>query len=115
MNKQSLAAATVAVALTLMAGCGSARRSPPVVEPLPLETVELHQGYEAFQRHCHACHPGGEAGLGPALNSKPLPRYMLRLQVRRGLGTMPAFPEEIISDQELDDLLDYLLTLRRHD
>jgi mono/diheme cytochrome c family protein len=102
------------LAVALIAGCGSARRSPPVVEPLPLATTELRQGYEVFLAHCHACHPGGEAGLGPALNDKPLPRFLIRLQVRRGMGAMPAFPPEIISDEELEHLLDYLLALRRH-
>jgi mono/diheme cytochrome c family protein len=111
MNKNLVLA--MAVALALATGCGSARRSPPLVEPLPL-TAELRQGYEVFMVHCHPCHPGGEAGLGPALNNKPLPRFMMRLQVRRGLGAMPAFPEEVISNEELDRLLDYLLALRRH-
>jgi mono/diheme cytochrome c family protein len=104
----------VMVVVVLAAGCGSARRSPPVVEALPLTTADLQQGYEAFMAHCHACHPGGEAGLGPALNNKPLPRFLMRMQVRRGMGAMPAFPLEVISDQQLDQLLDYLVALRRH-
>lgn len=111
INKSVLA---MLLTVTLIAGCGSARRSPPVAEPLPLTTAELRRGHEVFLTHCHACHPGGEGGLGPALNNKPLPRFLMRLQVRRGLGAMPAFPEEIISDQELNHLLDYLLALRRH-
>jgi mono/diheme cytochrome c family protein len=104
----------VMVAVVLAAGCGTARRSPPVVEALPLTTLDLQRGYETFMAHCHACHPGGEAGLGPALNDKPLPRFLMRMQVRRGLGAMPAFPQEVISDQQLDQLLDYLVALRRH-
>jgi mono/diheme cytochrome c family protein len=114
MSSRLNLATAVVLALALASGCGSARRSPPLVEPLPLGTAELRQGHEVFSAHCHACHPGGEAGLGPALNNKPLPRFMIRLQVRRGMGAMPAFPEEVISDQELDHLLDYLLALRRH-
>ncbi|MDC4226474.1 MAG: cytochrome c [Candidatus Manganitrophus sp.] len=49
--------------------------------------------------------PEGEAGLGPALNNKPLPGWMIRFQVRHGLGAMPAFSEKEISDRELDDLV----------
>jgi mono/diheme cytochrome c family protein len=105
---------TMTLAVALLVGCGSARRSPPIVEALPLATAELRQGYETFLLHCHACHPGGEAGLGPALNDKPLPRFLMRLQVRRGLGAMPAFPEEVIGEEEMEHLLDYLLALRRH-
>ena len=68
---------------------------------------------EVFMTHCHECHPGGAAGLGPALNDKPLPRWMIRMQVRRGWGAMPSFPDETISDRELGLLIDYLKTLRR--
>jgi mono/diheme cytochrome c family protein len=58
--------------------------------------------------HCHACHPGGEAGLGPALNDKPLPGLLVRLQVRTGMGAMPAFSPRELSDGELRDLIAYL-------
>jgi mono/diheme cytochrome c family protein len=64
--------------------------------------------------HCQKCHPGGEAGLGPALNDKPLPVFLMRFQVRKGLGAMPAFPESRISGDELDDLLKYVVAFRRH-
>jgi mono/diheme cytochrome c family protein len=64
-------------------------------------------------RDCHQCHPGGEAGVGPALNNKPLPAFAIRWQVRRGFGAMPAFPKEKLSDSELDVLIDYIKILRR--
>nr|MBP7323931.1 cytochrome c [Deltaproteobacteria bacterium] len=64
---------------------------------------------------CHPCHPGGEAGLGPALNNEPLPDFMIGLQVRHGFGAMPSFLDKRLSDQELEDLLTYLKTLRHHD
>ena len=38
----------------------------------------------------------------------------MRFQVRAGLGAMPSFSEEQISDAELEDLLDYIVALRRH-
>lgn len=61
---------------------------------------------------CHKCHPGGEAGLGPAINNKPLPDFLKRVQIRHGLGVMPSFAKEEISDQELEALLDYMTALR---
>ena len=64
-------------------------------------------------RHCHQCHPKGEAGLAPAINGKPLPNWLIRLQVRSGLGSMPEFGENDISPAELDDLLAYLDALDR--
>lgn len=98
----------------LVTGCGSARRGEPLVGPLPLASEEAKQGQNVFMRNCHQCHPGGEAGLGPALNNKPLPRFMMRYQVRHGLGAMPAFSEQQIDDDELDHLLVYLKKLREH-
>lgn len=99
----------------LAASCGTARRGEPVAGPMPLETREASAGRHVFLVHCHQCHPGGEGGLGPALNNKPLPDFLVRLQVRRGLGAMPAFKEEEISDREMEGLLAYLGDLRRHD
>ena len=60
------------LAAVLLMGCGSSRRGEPFVGPLALES-----------------HPGGEAGVGPAFTNKPLPMFLVRAQVRYGLGAMP--------------------------
>ena len=57
---------------------------------------------------CHQCHPGGTAGLGPAINNAPLPGGLVKAQVRNGLGAMPGFSQEQISDEELDALVAYI-------
>jgi mono/diheme cytochrome c family protein len=102
-----LASAALAVA------CGSARRPPPLREPgEPLDDEE-RRGQVVYMRHCQPCHPGGESGLGPALNDKPLPGPLVKLQTRRGLGSMPGFDEKKISDEELDALAAYVGALRR--
>ena len=72
----------------------------------------LNPGRHVFAQHCHTCHPGGEAGLGPALNNKPLPRALIKFQVRHGLGAMPAFTEDHVSKAELDNLAAYVVALR---
>lgn len=97
----------------VLAGCASARRGEPLRGPLPLD-ARAEKGRMAFQRRCNGCHPGGEGGLGPALNNKPLPGFAIRYQVRHGLGVMPSFPEERLSDEDLDALVAYLKKLRRH-
>ncbi len=102
----------LAVAL-LLSACGPSRRSEPLAGPLTLEDPVLVQGEQTFARYCAACHPRGEAGLGPALNDKPLPEWMIRFQVRNGLGVMPRFSREQISDPELDAVVRYLKELRR--
>ncbi len=42
----------------------------------------------------------------------PLPEFLIKLQVRRGFGAMPAFSEETIDDSELESLAAYLSRLR---
>lgn len=107
-----IAAAVLAAALGT--GC-SARRSEPLVGPLEGASPEVLRGAVAFDLHCTRCHPGGERGLAPAINNKPLPGFLIRFQVRRGLGAMPAFSEEEIPREDLDALVAYLKTLRRQD
>jgi mono/diheme cytochrome c family protein len=92
----------------------SARRGEPIKGPLPIASIAVGNGQKIFMRECHQCHPGGEAGLGPAINNKPLPGFMIQLQVRNGIGAMPAFSQNDISSKEMDDLLEFLKALRRH-
>jgi mono/diheme cytochrome c family protein len=98
-------------ASALFAGCGSARRGEPFAPPLKLDQTQA-LGQRVFMRHCNHCHPQGEGGLGPALNNKPLPSPAMRVQIRNGLGAMPAFDEQRIDDAQLEALLAYLLELQ---
>jgi mono/diheme cytochrome c family protein len=106
------AAACIVLAAVLSGACSSARRSEPFSSATLPSTPSIARGEQLFYEHCHQCHTGGEAALAPAINNKPLPGFMIRLQTRRGLGAMPAFPESKISDAELDDLVAYLQALR---
>jgi mono/diheme cytochrome c family protein len=111
--KRSLTLAAAALcAVGLACGC-SARRSEPIVGPLRSASQEVTHGEVAFDRHCSHCHPGGERGLAPAINNKPLPGFLIKFQVRRGMGAMPAFSEREIPDEDLDALVKYLKTLRK--
>lgn len=102
------------VVVMVLASCGSSRRGAPVDSPFVPRTEREELGQRVFMQYCHACHPNGESGLGPGLNDKPLPGFMIRIQVRNGLGVMPSFPSEVISSEELDALVEYLVALRRH-
>ncbi len=96
-------------------GCGSARRGVPLTGEHQLDSPELRLGHQAFDTYCHQCHPGGAAGLGPGINNRPLPGWLIKFQVRRGLGAMPSFPREAVSSEELDAIVSYLKYLRRLD
>jgi mono/diheme cytochrome c family protein len=112
MVRSGASAALIGVCLLSLA-CGSARRREPIATPVALDQ-RAERGRAVFMANCHQCHPGGEAGLGPALNDKPLPDFLKKFQVRHGLGTMPSFSEQKISDEQLDDLMEYLKALRRN-
>lgn len=101
------------VVLVLLAGC-TARRSEPLRGPVNLKTEKEKSGQVAYFKHCNNCHPGGEAGLGPALNDKLAPPVAIKAQIRAGIGAMPAIPPERLSAEELDALVDYMLALRNH-
>ncbi len=100
------------VVLIVLCACGSARRGEPFGDLLLTSDSSRH-GEEVFMRYCQPCHPGGDAGLGPAINNKPLPGFLIRMQVRRGFGAMPPFPREVLSDPDLDAVVAYLNDLRR--
>lgn len=99
--------------IIFIASC-SVRRSTPIKGPLSLEDSNVKNGQEHFMAKCQKCHPVGESGLGPAINSNPAPKFIKRFQVRHGLGVMPSFDDEEISDDDLDDILSYLRALRKN-
>jgi mono/diheme cytochrome c family protein len=113
MQKTALITTFIAAALVLGSGC-SARRGEPLHGPLDISDPAVARGQLVFMRECYQCHPGGDAGLGPAINNKPLPGFLMKFQVRNGLGAMPAFSQQEIASEELEDLVSYLKALRNH-
>jgi mono/diheme cytochrome c family protein len=94
-------------------GCGTARRGVPIMGPIAHSDAGMH-GKILFMHNCNQCHPGGDAAVGPAINNKPIPDPVVRLQIRKGvLGSMPAFSDKELSDKEVDDILVYLKELRK--
>lgn len=104
-----LGACAIAWALS---GCGMQRKEEPLLGSKPVPQGRVAAGQVAFMHACYQCHPGGAAGLGPALNNKPLPAAAIRTQVRLGAGAMPSFPKERLSDEELDGIVEYVQWLR---
>lgn len=102
-----LAAAIGATAVALASSCGTTRLGETASGP-PAMSDAAKRGEVVFMQYCHKCHPDGEAGLGPAINGKPLPNFLIHFQVRNGLGAMPSFGEDLIDAAALDDLLAYL-------
>lgn len=96
-------------------GMGPVARRPNVIPDSELRRdPRLAEGQRVFMQTCNQCHVGGGGGLGPPLNDKRLPAFFVRIQVRHGIGAMPAFSGEHISDDQLDDVIVYMKYLRQH-
>jgi mono/diheme cytochrome c family protein len=91
--------------LCLLTACAPSRLP---VGTLPVTDARFTQGEMVYMKNCHTCHPSGAGGLGPSLNDKPLPAFAIAFQVRHGLGAMPAFGPDKISDAELNELVAYV-------
>lgn len=105
----------MAVCCLVVLACGSPKRDEPEKPAFAPATATIARGERVFKQQCDYCHPGGGAGLGPALNNKPAPAFAIRFQIRHGLGAMPAFDSTTIAEADVHAIADYLLALRRSD
>ncbi|MBW3656636.1 MAG: c-type cytochrome, partial [Gemmatimonadetes bacterium] len=73
-----------------------------------------NQGEAAYrQLGCASCHGvEGRGGVGPSLRNSQLDREASAQVIRRGAASMPAYPEEKLSDSQLSALLDLLARWR---
>jgi mono/diheme cytochrome c family protein len=115
-NKFVKTISTLAMLAAVLAigACNAIRHSEPIAGPMALTDASVKRGQVLFDRYCYKCHTAGEGGMGPIINDKQLPKFLMHFQVRHGLGVMPAFSDKQISDAELEDILNYLVALRHH-
>ncbi len=71
-------------------------------------------GAKLFATKCGSCHPGANAGVGPALHGSAFAsRYPedgpLEQVIRKGRGAMPAFAD--LGDPEMANLIAYMRSL----
>ena len=111
MKGAALLGVAIGLALATVA-CGSARRSTPLTGPMTF-SARAERGRAVFMQQCNQCHPQGEAGLAPAINDKPFPEFLKKFQVRHGLGAMPSFSKKEISDEQLDDMMEFLEEMKK--
>ena len=100
----------IALTLIFAAACAGPSPDTTVLDPIELASAQEKHGQVLFMRFCHSCHPDGEAGLGPSIHAVPAPGFLQRVQVRAGMGEMPAFHDDLISDEDLDAIIAYLNT-----
>lgn len=106
--------AAAACITAVLVSCASRRSEPIMHESFASVDNEVTKGEKLFMQHCDKCHLGGEAGLGPAINSNQAPQFIKRFQVRHGLGAMPSFTKEEISRDDLRAISKYMKAWKKH-
>lgn len=112
MKPRTLPALAVIAVLAILPACGPKHRGEPQGPQVQPDTVAEAHGQRLFDRFCTKCHPNGAAGLGPALNDKPLPELAIRTQIRKGVGAMPSFDGDTLRDADVAAIAKYVQELR---
>ncbi len=99
------------ISLMTVLACTS-RRMPTASTGGSIQEERLNNGHLKYMQYCQKCHPSAEAGLGPALSNNPAPGFVKRFQVRHGLGVMPAFKSDVISKEDVKDIMHYLRAVK---
>lgn len=114
--RRQIIVVSVAVALTVVAQLGVAQAPFPVPPELRGDPIKGEQIYQL--RGCPTCHGAGGTGgkLGPDL-TRPWPRrdfgwYQSYLANPRSYVPTSIKPPTIISSEEMEDLVAYLLRLK---
>jgi ubiquinol-cytochrome c reductase cytochrome c subunit len=117
-------------------------RKPPVLSPAEIQAItaylvsrdpgagtpipnvhpgagSLSQGQSIYELNCAPCHGatgnGGAVGPEAAPSLKHATPTQIGEAVRIGPGTMPVFDDTVVSDEELNSLVRYVLYLRAPD
>ncbi len=72
------------------------------------------RGEDTYMRvGCYQCHgtDGKGSDAGTALTPDPLPPEALANFIRYSPGRMPVYPEEVLSDAEIEDIVAWLETV----
>lgn len=68
-------------------------------------------GKTSYDRACGACHPGGEADLGPALKGHMVSMADMTRQIREGSGRMKPIDDAKLPEGEMQSVMVYLATI----
>lgn len=74
----------------------------------------VERGQRTFMRvGCHLCHGthGQGSGAGGALTPNTLPTEAIVRFIRATPGRMPAYPQEVLSDSEVADIVAFLKSI----
>jgi mono/diheme cytochrome c family protein len=75
---------------------------------------DAERGKNTYNRvGCYQCHGTDGQGndAGPMLTPDPLPPEAVANFIRFSPGRMPVYPEEVLSDSEIEDIVAYLASV----
>lgn len=78
------------------------------------QETSAERGEQTYMRvGCYQCHgtDGKGSDAGTALTPDPLPPEALANFIRFSPGRMPVYPEEVLSDAEIEDIVAWLETV----
>lgn len=80
-------------------------------------TGSVQRGKDLYMKHvCYSCHgtvgQGGDRGAGPRIAPDPFPWAAFEMQMRTPRGTMPRYPEQFVSRQDLADIHAYVSSIQ---
>ena len=78
---------------------------------------DVERGKKVYQdKWCHSCHgtvgQGGDRGAGPKIAPNPFPYEAFAHQTRRPRSSMPRYPVEVLSEQEMADIYAYVSSIK---
>lgn len=108
MKNYSLVVYVLIIFIGYTTSCAIRKSEPVKGRNFTTSNLHIIHGERLFMANCQKCHPSGESGLGPALNSSPIPQFLKRYQMRHGLGVMPSFSKNELTKKDLHDISKYL-------
>jgi mono/diheme cytochrome c family protein len=106
----------LAVAPLILFSCSSRRIEKDMATASTTDT-KLERGRIVFKTNCQKCHPNGESGVGPEINTIWVPGILVRARVRSRAfllwtGRMPQFSHKEIPRKDMDALLVFIKEMR---
>jgi len=108
MKQSSLLIVLLCIGIFLVTECGIRKSEPVTGKVFVPANEQVAHGEQLYMMYCQKCHPAGEGGVGLAINPVPVPQFVKRFQVRHGLGVMPSFKKDEISEPDLKDISKYM-------
>lgn len=75
----------------------------------PIASTDVAAGETAYNSKCGGCHASG--GTAPAIADIGWTPAHMRQQIREGSGGMPAIGPSRLSDEDMESMLAYLVTI----